>query len=136
MSSHYQIVEWKTLGGPTFGGNGCGGAGSTGGSDGGSVAQEAIRAYEAEGPFGFKPRIRPASDFQIKPRVSWREWLRRLWNYDPVAMQAEMLKRVWALRPRLRLLNNPSDMQREIDRIMRIWATPRHQWERYQWRWK
>ena len=32
--------------------------------------------------------------YKRKLRVSWREWMRRLWNYDPVAMQAEMLREI------------------------------------------
>ena len=39
----------------------------------------------------------------------------------PDEIQAKMLRYVWHMRPRLRLLNSPDDARREMDRIARLW---------------
>lgn len=53
-----------------------------------------------------------------------RERLAALWWHPTIeAMQAQMLRRVWSLRPRLRLLKSMDDAQREIDRMLRIWQS-------------
>lgn len=44
----------------------------------------------------FKPRLRPASDFEIKPRRSWLARFRDFWTHETIdAMQARMLREVW-----------------------------------------
>lgn len=46
----------------------------------------------------FKPRLRPASDFEIKPRRSWLARFRDFWTHETIdAMQARMLRDVPAI---------------------------------------
>lgn len=45
----------------------------------------------------YVPRIRPASDVEIKPRRSLLACFRDFWTHPTIdAMQAQMLREVWA----------------------------------------
>lgn len=51
-----------------------------------------------------------------------RDWFNRFWYHPTIdAMQAQMLRRVWAHRLSLRLIRSPEQVVREVDRLALLW---------------
>jgi hypothetical protein len=73
------------------------------------------------------PRIRPASDFCIGPRLSLLSRFLAWWYHPTIeAMQVQMLLRVWSRwksqRGKFHTLHG---MNREFDRVARLWHSKR-----------